>query len=294
MIKFSKFSGHVRLIFNRLIKPNLSSLLFLFIIFTLIMQGCSAPMRRDAVPLELQDMANVPGMPAVRYWADGDPADIMRDGIEAFRREQAFLAKSGHKGPPPVAEFLAISGGGDNGAFGAGLLVGWTEAGNRPRFKVVTGISTGALIAPFAFLGPAYDQELKEVYTNISSKDILKKRNLLSAILKDAMADNSPLFDLMKKYINQEMLDAIAAEHEKGRVLLIGTTDLDARRGVIWNIGKIAASGHPNALELIQRILLASSAIPGVFPPTLIDVELVEGRICPPIFIELNCWVKTG
>jgi predicted acylesterase/phospholipase RssA len=211
-------------------------------------------------------------MPEVRYWT-GDSVAFLRDGIESFRREQAFLAKSGHKGPLPIAEFLAISGGGDNGAFGAGLLVGWTEAGNRPQFKAVTGISTGALIAPFAFLGPAYDQQLKEVYTKISSKDILKKRNILSAILKDAMADNSPLFDTMKKYINQEMLTAIAAEHEKGRMLLIGTTDLDARRGVIWNMGKIAAGGHPNALELFQRILLASSAIPGVFPPTLIDVE---------------------
>jgi predicted acylesterase/phospholipase RssA len=224
------------------------------------------------VPAELQDKANIAGMPDVRYWT-GDSNEFLRDGIEGVRREQAFLAKSGHKGPLPIAEFLAISGGGDNGAFGAGLLVGWTAAGNRPQFKAVTGISTGALIAPFAFLGPDYDQQLKEVYTKISSKDILKKRNILSAIFKDAMADNSPLFDTLKKYINQEMLKAIAAEHEKGRMLLIGTTDLDARRGVIWNMGKLAASGNPNALELFQRILLASSAIPGVFPPTLIDVE---------------------
>lgn len=263
-------SLHGKRIFARLI--NLFSLLFVFIICTFFMQACSAPKRVSAVPLNLQDQANIKGMPDVRYWT-GQTDEFLRDGIETFRREQAFLAKSGHKGPLPIAEFLAISGGGDNGAFGAGLLVGWTAAGNRPQFKVVTGISTGALIAPFAFLGPAYDQQLKEVYTEISSKDVLKKRNILNAILKDAMADNSPLFDTMKKYINQEMLTAIAAEYEKGRMLLIGTTDLDARRGVIWNMGKIAASGHPNALELFQRILLASSAIPGVFPPTLIDVE---------------------
>lgn len=234
-------------------------------------------MRREAVPLALEEKANIQGMPNVRYWADEVSDRFIRDAFESLHREQAFLARSGHKGPLPVAEFLAISGGGDNGAFGAGLLVGWTAAGNRPQFKAVTGISTGALIAPFAFLGPAYDQQLKEVYTNISSKDILKKRNLLSAIFKDAMADNTPLFDLMKKYINQELLAAIAAEHEKGRILLVGTTDLDARCGVIWNMGKIAASGHPKALELFQRILLASSAIPGVFPPTLMDVE-VSGK----------------
>ena len=185
------------------IKPIFTlSFFFLFLIIASLMQACSAPKRMEAVPSELQDKANITGMPDVRYWT-GDSDEFFRDGIESFRREQAFLAKSGHKGPLPAAEFLAISGGGDNGAFGAGLLVGWTAAGNRPQFKGVTGISTGALIAPFAFLGPAYDQQLKEVYTKISPKDILKKRNILSAILKDAMADNSPLFNTMKKYITE-------------------------------------------------------------------------------------------
>ena len=248
------------------------SFFLLLLVLLLVGQACSAPKRMEAVPSELEDKANIPGMPDVRYWT-GESDEFFRDGVESFRREQAFLAKSGHKGPLPIAEFLAVSGGGDNGAFGAGLLVGWTAAGNRPQFKGVSGISTGALIAPFAFLGPAYDEQLKEVYTNVSPKDILKRRSIISAIFRDSMADNAPLFNLMKKYINQEMLKAIAAEHEKGRILLIGTTDLDARRGVIWNMGKIAASGHPNALELFQRILLASAAIPGVFPPTLIEVE---------------------
>ena len=258
---------------NKLSIYNLFSFSFLFLTIVLLGQGCSAPKRLEAVPPELRNKANIPGMPDVRYWVGDDPSPFFHDGVEAFYREQAFLAKSGHKGPLPVAEYLAISGGGDDGAFGAGLLVGWTAAGNRPEFKAVTGISTGALIAPFAFLGPAYDEQLKEVYTDVSPKDILKRRSIISAIFRDSMADNAPLFQLMKKYINQDMLAAIAAEHEKGRLLLIATTDLDARRAVIWNMGKIAASGHPNALELFQRILLASAAIPGVFPPTLMDVE---------------------
>jgi hypothetical protein len=238
---------------------NLLSFSFLLLIILLVGHGCSAPKRLEAVPPNLQDNANIPGMPDVRYWADEDPSDFFRDAVEAFYREQAYLAESGHKDSLPVAEFLAISGGGDDGAFGAGLLVGWTAAGNRPQFKAVTGISTGALIAPFAFLGPAYDPQLKEVYTNVSPEDILKRRSIVSAIFKDAMADNTPLFNLMKKQINEEMLAAIAAEHEKGRLLLVATTDLDARRPVIWNMGKIAASGHSNALELFQRILLASA-----------------------------------
>ena len=258
------------------IKPSIYILFrfsFLFLVIILLGHGCAAPKRLEAVPPELRDKANVPGMSGVRYWVGDDPSPFFNDGLEALHREQAFLAQSGHKGPLPVAEFLAISGGGDDGAFAAGLLVGWTAAGNRPQFKAVTGISTGALIAPFAFLGPAYDAQLKEVYTTMSPKDVLKRRSIISAVFRDSMADNAPLFKLIKKYINQDTLAAIAAEHKKGRLLLIATTDLDARRGVIWNMGKIAASGNPNALELFQRILLASAAIPAIFPPTLIDVD---------------------
>jgi predicted acylesterase/phospholipase RssA len=174
----------------------------------------------------------------------------------------------------PPANYLAISGGGENGAYGAGLLIGWTEAGTRPEFKLVTGVSTGALTAPFAFLGPAYDQQLKEVYTTISAKDVLEQRGMLAALFDDAMADNAPLKQLVAKYVTADMLKAIAAEHAKGRMLLIGTTNLDARHGVIWNIGKIAASGSPKALDLVRDILVASAAIPGAFPPTMIDVEV--------------------
>lgn len=246
--------------------------LFFVMVIILFAAGCSSPKRMPAVPYEIQNDAKIPGMPDVRYWY-GDSEEFVRDGLQSFQIEMEYLARQGHKGKLPPAEFLAISGGGDNGAFGAGLLVGWTKAGTRPDFKAVTGISTGALIAPFAFLGPAYDDQLREVYTNVSPENVLKKRNILSAVFKDALADNTPLYEFMKGYVNEQMLKDIAAEHEKGRMLLIGTTDLDARRGVIWNMGKIAASGHPGALELFRKILLASSAIPGVFPPTMIEVE---------------------
>ena len=128
-------------------------------------------------------------------------------------------------------------------------------------------------MAPFAFLGPAYDDRLKAIYTGITIHDIAEERSLLSAFYGDAMADNAPLWKLVKKHVTQEMLDAIAAEHEKGRVLLVGTTNLDARRPVIWNITEIAALHLPGALELVQKILIASSAIPGTFPPVMIDVE---------------------
>jgi predicted patatin/cPLA2 family phospholipase len=173
----------------------------------------------------------------------------------------------------PEGHFLAISGGGDNGAFGSGLLVGWTEAGDRPEFQVVTGVSTGALIAPFAFLGPEYDPQLRAVYTTISADDVYSERSLLFGIFDDAMADTTPLWDLISNYVDESLLVAIAREYKKGRLLFIGTTDLDAERGNIWNIGAIAASGHPRALDLIRKILRASSAVPGFFQPVMIDIE---------------------
>ena len=238
-----------------------------------VLLGCAGPARKAAVPEALTTQAVVPGLPDIRYRAGMDVEAMMREGIQSFEREQAHHESQGHSGPLPPAVFLAISGGGDNGAFGAGLLTGWTAAGDRPEFKLVTGVSTGALIAPFAFLGPAYDDELESFYTNISPKDILDVRWILAAIKNDAMADNAPLWELVGKAIDQEMLDAIAGEYEKGRLLLVATADLDARQAVIWNMTKIAASGDPKAPDLFRSILIASAAIPGAFPPVMIDVE---------------------
>jgi predicted acylesterase/phospholipase RssA len=243
-----------------------------------ILQGCATPQRLAAVPADLQDRAEITGLSNVRYRVGKNDIVMVQEGIEANKRELAYLAAIGHKGPPPPAVALAVSGGGDNGAFGAGLLLGWTAAGDRPEFKLVTGISTGALIAPFAFLGPKYDATLREVYTTVTPKDIAVRRNILAAIFSDAMADNSPLWRLLEKYVTRELLDAIAAEYtSKGRLLLVGTTDLDAQLPVIWNMTKIAASRDPKALELFRTLMIASAAIPGAFPPSLIDVY-VDGQ----------------
>lgn len=237
----------------------------------LALAACSAAERLPAVPDALRDQAEVAGMPGIRLTPD--LSGLRQDVQEAIQHEREALNAAGHTGPLPPAIYLALSGGGDKGAFGAGLLNGWTASGTRPEFKLVTGVSTGALIAPFAFLGSKYDAQLKAIYTGISGKDIMEKRFILTAVLDDAMADNAPLWRLTRKSVNQELLREIAAEHAKGRFLLIGTTNLDSMRGTIWNVGKIAASGHPRALELVQSILIASAAIPGAFPPVLIDVE---------------------
>jgi predicted acylesterase/phospholipase RssA/quinol monooxygenase YgiN len=255
--------------------PRRPALLALLIGAALIPAGCSLPVRQHAVPKAWSEKAEIPGLPGVRYVIRAEMPEIVEETLDSIKKEQAWLAQQGL--PPgstlPPAHFLALSGGGDDGAFGAGLLSGWTRSGTRPEFKMVTGISTGALIAPFAFLGPKYDEPLKAVYTQTSPKDILEARGLLAAVFDDALADNAPLGRLAEKYVTREMLQAIAGEYAKGRLLLMATTNLDARQAVIWNMTKIAASGHPKALELFHKIMLASAAIPGAFPPAMIDVE---------------------
>lgn len=248
--------------------------------------GCLTASRGPAVPPELVDAAIVPGIPAARTWGDHWNAAFTDELVDSVMIEVRALRATGVADADlPPARFLAISGGGPDGAFGAGLLCGWTERGDRPTFKVVTGISTGALTAPFAFLGPDYDHVLQEVYTRTKTQDILRPRNIFKAFFGDAIADTGPLWDLLEKHVDQGVLEGIAAEYAKGRLLLIGTTNLDSRRGMIWNVGAIAASGRPESLELLRTILIASAAIPGAFPPVLIDVE-AEGKVYQELHVD--------
>lgn len=240
--------------------------------------ACSIPDRGTAVPAADTASALPLGIPNARFFADAHPKAIVDEANLAFEREQAALKAEGKSTTrlPPVY-YLAVSGGGDNGAFGAGLMNGWTALGTRPEFKMVTGVSTGALIAPFAFLGPSYDDALRDVYTTMTPEKVFRVRGLTAALFDDAMADTGPLAQVIEGYADQKMLDAIAREYQRGRLLLIGTTHLDAQRPVIWNIGAIAASGHPGALDLFRKILRASAAIPGLFQPVLFDVE-IDGK----------------
>lgn len=235
--------------------------------------GCATPQRLPAVPTAEISQATT-GLGQVRYLVSRETDTFAADAAAAMQREKAWLASQGRSGELPPAYFLAISGGGDNGAFGAGLLNGWTEAGTRPEFKLVTGVSTGALIAPFAFLGPKYDYVIKRVYTTTSQKDIFKKRSFIKGLFDDAMADTSPLAATIASYVNQPLLDEIAAEYAKGRVLLVGTANLDSLEPVIWNMTAIAANKDPRSLALFRQILRASASIPGAFPPMMIDVEV--------------------
>ena len=253
-------------------------MLIALVCLSIALAGCSIPDRGPVVPYTYTERAQPLGIPNLRFYADGDPAPMIEEATRALAREKAALQAAGQSmATLPPAYYLAVSGGGDNGAFGAGLMNGWTTTGTRPSFKMVTGVSTGALIAPFAFLGPDHDAELREVYTTLTPDRIFRRRSLAAALFNDAMADTAPLAEVIAKYANQQMFDEIGREYNKGRLLLIGTTDLDAQRPVIWNIGALATSGHPKALDLFHKILRASSAIPGAFEPVLLDVE-IDGR----------------
>jgi len=251
------------------VKTRPLNILVVFISISFLLSGCTAIPIRKSLPEELGEAAHIPDIPRARVWGDEKPSYF--EEWFAQSREELMNRYPGIMGREH--NYLAVSGGGANGAFGAGLLVGWSAAGTRPEFTMVTGISTGALAAPFAFLGPAYDTQLKEMYTTYSTKDLVKMGNILKAISGYSAIDTTPLRNLIAKYINHQIMEAIAAEYRKGRALWIGTTNLDAKRPVIWNIGVIAASGGPEALELIHKVILASASIPAAFPPVFIEVE---------------------
>lgn len=251
------------------------------LLLVVLAQGCGSIPPRTGLPEELADEAHIPGIPNARYWGDETP-----DYVEAWFDASDAEIRAGYSGIYGVEHhYLALSGGGGNGAFGAGLLVGWSDAGTRPEFTIVTGISTGALIAPFAFLGAKYDARLKEVYTIHSTKDFMEERGTLEGLQSDAMANFSGLRAALEKYIDDEMIEAIGAEYRKGRQLNIGTTNLDAKRPVIWEVGRIAASGMPNAKELIYDILMASASIPVGVPPIMINVE-ARGQLYDEMHVD--------
>jgi hypothetical protein len=243
-------------------------------LLALTVSACSTPFRLAPEPGPSMAEANV-GIDNARYLVARDATGFQNEAMKALAKEKAWLASQGASSAElPPAYYLAISGGGDNGAFGAGLLNGWTASGTRPEFKVVTGVSTGALIAPFAFLGSRYDGALEKFYTTISTKDVFKTRGMLKGVTSDAMADTVPLSKMIALNTDQALLDAIAAEYAKGRVLLVATANLDSLEPVIWNMTAIAASKAANSLPLFRSILLASASIPGAFPPVMIDVTV--------------------
>lgn len=273
----------IRNIINALPKVGL-----FFAIVTLI--GCSSITRLPA-PADPCKLSEIPGIPEVRFWGDDSPPN----NIERAATIRKQITSDPAYDRDESIHFLAISGGGQNGAFGAGLLTGWSQAGTRPEFRMVTGISTGSLIAPFAFLGSDYDEAIRDMYTLFSTKDVINKRFVSGIFSADSLSDNAPLRTILKSYFTEAEMALVAKEHARGRRLFVGTTYLDVQRPVIWDIGAIASSAHPDAYALIIDVLLASTAIPGAFPPVYFKAEQdgvvhdelhVDGGVTAQVFIS--------
>jgi predicted patatin/cPLA2 family phospholipase len=260
-----------------------------FACLALVLHACASA--RHTLPESLVDLAMVPGGSAARMWGDELPKNIDAR-VELMRRQ--FAADSDTNVFDRPATYLALSGGGANGAYGAGFLKGWSESGTRPEMVIVAGISTGALMAPYAFLGSSYDDELERFYTRMATSDLVGKRSLVRGLFSDALYDTRRLKEVLRWEIDEQMILEIAREYRSGRRLLIGTTNLDSQRPVIWNIGAIAQIGTSEANQLIRDVILASASIPGVFPPVRIKVKVgdqvydeihVDGGVSTQVFI---------
>ncbi|WP_432738108.1 patatin-like phospholipase family protein [Maridesulfovibrio sp. FT414] len=241
-----------------------------------MLAGCG--LKRNPLPVALQPVATVPGYEDIRFFGDTTPKHM-----EKVMQTWAELSRQ--PGRSTEISFLSLSGGGADGAFGAGFLCGWTKRGDRPVFGLVTGISTGALIAPFAFLGPDYDNFIKVFYTTFSTNDLIRQRSYIDAASGDSVYSTEPLREALKKYVNSEFIARIAEEHRKGRRLLIGTTNLDAMRPVYWDIGAIAQYGTPESDQLIREVILASASVPVAFPPVYFKV-MADGKIYDEMHVD--------
>jgi len=223
---------------------------------------------RDSFSAREQSAAAIPGIPKARFWVDGSDAEL-QEFLKGSALTSAIAA-------PSSFDVLAISGGAYDGAYGAGVINGWTATGTRPKFAIVTGVSAGALIAPLAFLGPDYDPDIAEAFSG-GVAQVLGDLGGVFALLGPPDLRRNSLVDLVEKFLTPKVIAAIAREHTRGRRLFIVTTNLDAQRGMVWDMGAIAASGRPEARELFRDVLVASASIPGVFGPTYIEVE-ANGR----------------
>jgi hypothetical protein len=263
------------------------------LILAIFLTGCSF-IPRDSFTAREQAIAKIPGIPGARFWLDGTSEEL-RD----FLRGSALSSAIGYTGSFDV---LAISGGAYDGAYGAGVINGWSASGTRPRFAIVTGVSAGALTAPLAFLGPDYDAEITEAFTGGVAQVLGDMGGVLS-LLGTPDFRRSSLVDLVDKFVDAKLLRAVAREHARGRRLFVVTTNLDAQRGVVWDLGAIASSGHPGARDLFRDVLVASASIPGVFGPTYIEVEAngrrfkemhVDGGATTQVFILPDVVLATG
>jgi hypothetical protein len=259
----------------------------------LLLAACAAPARRAAPPLAGRDATPVGFSRDVMYVDDANQDSAGGTARLLWKAHQAAMGQ-------PL-NVLVLSGGGGGVAFGAGALVGWSRAGTRPDFQIVTGVSAGALLAPLAFLGPKWDTTVAEAFSGSRTRDLLQPR-WIDALFGSSLYRGEPLVEFVNRYVSDELLRAVAAESARGRLLLVATTDLDHERSVIWDMGRIASEGGDRARRLFRDVLVASASAPGVFPPVLIRVQEagaefdemhVDGGTTVPLFIAPTMLART-
>lgn len=261
---------------NRMIvaRSRIAARVGMLALIVAVLVGCHGMHRRSKSPIVAGFNTNNLLDPVTQA-----EADALGDGVHAYRAAQQLKRKPTPEQLARRQSVLCLSGGGSYGAYSAGVLCGWTASGDRPgcngrpNFSVVTGISTGALIAPFAFLGPRYDEQVRKFYTTVDQRDIYRLRPV-RGVFGIALADNAPLARLVDEHMTPQLIAEIGEEHRQGRRLFIGTTELEGGRFVAWDVGEIAARNGPGDHELIKQILLGSSAIPGFFPPSQIPITV--------------------
>ncbi|MFC6196776.1 patatin-like phospholipase family protein [Ponticaulis profundi] len=261
---------------------------FLFACALMLLSGCITLPREDGPPAA-PTKAEVAGFPSdIRIVGiDPDAAQGVENRLEMLRR-----ASDGS------LDFLALSGGGAGGSYGAGVLYGMTVAGHRPQFEVVTGVSTGALIAPFAFLGSDWDDELRAAFATEAASGVMESRGI-GILFNPSFFKGEPLRALVDEFVTKDLISAVAKEAEKGRILMVATTDLDTQQPVYWNLGEIAKRRDDEARDLFKDVLVASASVPGVFPPVMMPVEFegqvfeemhVDGGATVPFFLGPELW----
>ncbi|MDP9138970.1 MAG: patatin-like phospholipase family protein [Pseudomonadota bacterium] len=248
---------------------------FALLALCVVLVGCAA-----GRPLELEDVRTETPIGAVALFdATGHPINAPSATLPGMEKREFSV--------------LALSGGGADGAFGAGVLCGWSQAGNRPRFDIVTGVSTGALMASLVFAGPEFDSVLQDAYTTIRDDDIYEKKSV-TGVFSDSLLDDTPLKEKIESIVTEEFLDRVAGEHRAGRRLYVATTNLDSGEVVVWDMGFIAASDYSKRVELYRSVLRASAAVPGLFKPVYIQPSQaseakqmhVDGSIKAPLLLR--------
>ena len=265
------------------IKRCLSGILtIVFLMAMLSLQGCATLNPRKAVPLNFDGKVTISGMPDIRSDIDDpDPVVMQKSLIDSFKQEGPINLLGNR-----IYPVLAVSGGGAHGAYGAGLLKGWSKQGSRPTFKITTGVSSGSIIALYAFLGKDYDGELEKFFTTMSTKDVMKQNSFFSVLFGDSFASSAPLVEKISSIVDGKLMARVAEEHKRGRRLFIGTVNLDAQEFVVWDMGALACKGGSDSLKIFRKVLLASCSLPMTFPPVHFKVYSESGEVYDEMHVD--------